>query len=192
MSVYDLVLKNRSYRSFAPDRPVTEEQLRALAACARSCPSAVNKQFLRYRLCCTPEAMAKVLPLTKWAGLLPDYHLPPEGHEPPAAVVICHDRTVTPSEDASRWDVGIVAQTMLLAATEMGLGGCMVGNFGKEKMQAALGLPEHLLPVLVVFVGTPDEEIILEPLAEGGNTAYYRDGEGRHHVPKRGMEELLV
>ncbi len=191
MSVYDLVLKNRSYRSFAPNRPVTEEQLRALVECARNCPSAVNKQFLRYRLCCTPEAMATVLPLTKWAGLLPDYHLPPEGHEPPAAIVICHDRTVTPSESASVWDVGIVAQTMLLAATEMGLGGCMVGNFGKEKMQAALGLPENLLPVLTVFLGTPDDKIVLEPLPEGGNTAYYRDAVG-HHVPKRRLEEIIV
>ncbi len=191
MSVYELVLKNRSYRSFAPGHPVTEEQLRTLVECARNCPSAVNKQFLRYRLCCTPEAMATVLPLTKWAGLLPDLQMPPAGHEPPAAIVICHDRTVTPSESASVWDVGITAQTMLLAATEMGLGGCMVGNFSKEKMQAALGLPEHLLPVLTVFLGTPDDKIILEPLAEGQNTAYYRDAAG-HHVPKRRLKEIII
>lgn len=193
MSIYDLVLKSRSYRSYSPDHKVTEAQLRALAECARNCPSAVNKQYLRYRLCCTPADMEKVLPLTKWAGLLPDWQLPPVGHEPPAAIVICHDRTAAASEAASHWDVGITAQTMLLAATEMGLGGCMIGNFVKEKMQAALGLPEHLLPVLVLAVGKPDEEIILEPLTEeGGSTAYYRDADGRHHVPKRRLEDVIV
>lgn len=190
MSVYDLVLKSRSYRSYSPDRPVTEAELRALVECARNCPSAVNKQFLRYRLCCTPEDMAKVLPLTKWAAMLSDWQLPPVGHEPPAAIVICHDRTVAASESASAWDVGITAQTMLLAATEMGLGGCMIGNFSKEKMQTILGLPEHLLPVLFLAVGKPDEEIILEPAGE--NTAYYRDAEGRHHVPKRALEEIII
>lgn len=190
MSVYDLVVKSRSYRSYSPHRPVTEEELRSLVECARNCPSAVNKQFLRFRLCCTPADMEKVLPLTKWAGLLPDFQLPPVGHEPPAAIVICHDRTTAASESASVWDVGIAAQTMLLAATEMGLGGCMIGNFGKEKMQTVLGLPEHLLPVLVLAIGEPDEEIVLEPVTDG--TDYYRDAEGRHHVPKRRIDDVIV
>lgn len=190
MSVYDLAVKSRSYRSYAPGHPVTEAQLRSLVECARVCPSAVNKQFLRFRLCCTPADMARVLPLTKWAAMLSDWQLPPQGHEPPAAIILCHDRTVAASESASTWDVGITAQTMLLAAAEMGLGGCMIGNFVKEKMQAALGLPDHLLPVLVLAIGKPDEEIILEPVTE--STAYYRDAAGRHHVPKRRLEEIII
>ena len=114
MSIYDLVLKSRSYRSFSSDYKVTEEQLRALAECARNCPSAVNKQYLRYRLCCTPADMAKVLPLTKWAGLLPDWQLPPAGHEPPAAIVICHDRPVPEdmAQAAAREGVAIVTTAM--------------------------------------------------------------------------------
>ena len=64
MGIYDLVLKNRSYRSFDAARAVTEEELRTLVEAARICPSAANRQPLRYRPCCTPEDMKKVLPHT--------------------------------------------------------------------------------------------------------------------------------
>ncbi len=192
MSLYELVLKNRSYRSYVSDFAVTAEDLRALIACARLCPASANRQMLRYRLCADPAAMEKVLKHTKWAAALPDLHFPPAGHEPPAAIVICHDKTVAPSENASATDVGIAAQTILLAAAEKGLGGCMIGNFGRADLQADLGLPQHILPVLVVAIGKPDERIVLETLAAGAPTVYYRDGDGVHHVSKRAMEDILV
>lgn len=192
MHVYDLVVKSRSYRSYSSDRAVTKEELTVLVECARLCPSAVNKQFLKYRLCAGKAEMASLLPHIKWAAALPDIHLPPVGHEPPAAIVLCHDHTIAQSENASTWDAGITAQTILLAATEMGLGGCMIGNFVKATLKEALALPAHLTPILVVAIGKPDEEIILETAPCGTNTIYYRDANGVHHVPKRAIEDILV
>ncbi len=192
MELYELVLKNRSYRSYDANYAVTKEELIALVECARLCPASANRQMLRYRLCAGTGEMEKVLKHTKWAAALPDWHFPPTGHEPTAAVVICHDKTVAPSENASATDVGIAAQTILLAAAEKGLGGCMIGNFGRADLQAELGLPSHVLPVLVVAIGKPDETIILETLKNGEPTAYYRDENGVHHVPKRAMEDILV
>ena len=86
--------------------------------------------------------------------------------------------------------MGITAQTMLLAAVEKGLGGCMIGSFQKEELKTALEIPEYLVPMLVLAIGAPDEEIVLEDAC--GTITYYRDEKGVHHVPKRTMEELVI
>lgn len=190
--LYELVRKNRSYRSFDPSRTVSEAELRSFVDCARCTPSSGNRQFLRFRLCASPAEMQKVLPHLKWAALLQKWHLPPAGHEPPACIVLCHDKTVAENVRASEKDTGIAAQTLLLAAVEAGLGGCMIANFSPEALAASLGLAPHLVPVLVVALGLPDEEILLEDAAPGAATAYYRDEKGRHHVPKRTTDELIV
>ncbi len=192
MALRDLVYKNRSYRSFSPDRAVTKAELREFVELCGLCPSAANKQPLRFRLCAGSAEMAAVLPHIRFAAALPDRHFPPEGHEPPAAVVICMDRRVTESASACLWDAGIMAQTMLLAAAEKRLGGCMVGNFSREGLTEALALPEHLTPLLVVVFGEPDETVVLEPCRAGDKTAYYRDENDVHHVPKVVPEDLVI
>lgn len=65
---------------------------------------------------------------------------------------------------------------MLLAAVEKGLGGCMIGSFQKEELKTALEIPEYLVPMLVLAIGAPDEEIVLEDAC--GTITYYRDEKG--------------
>lgn len=186
----DLVIKNRSYRSYAQSPRVEREHLLALAELARFTPSSQNKQALRFRLVCTAEECAVMQPLTGWAKRLHPMVLPPEGHCPTAFIVICTDPEAGPSQVFQK-DVGIAAQTMLLGAAEMGFGGCMIGSFTPDKVKEALHLPEELKPELVVAFGYPDEEITLVD-AKDGDTAYYRDENNRHHVPKLSMDELII
>ena len=89
-------------------------------------------------------------------------------------------------------DVGIVAQTMLLAAVEQGLGGCMIGNFQAGEVMEVLGLPEEIRPLLIVAFGKPAEEIHLVDVPEDGNTNYYRDENDVHYVPKRTLADELL
>ena len=85
-----------------------------------------------------------------------------------------------------------MAQTMLLAATEMGLGGCMIGNYDAGQVREALEMPEHLMPVLIVAIGKPDETIVLTDVKEDGDINYYRDENDVHYVPKRSLEDLII
>jgi len=55
-----------------------------------------------------------------------------------------------------------------------------------------LAIPEHLKIRLVLALGKPAETVVLEDLEPGGDTRYWRDEEGVHHVPKRGLAELIV
>lgn len=188
MSFYDIVLKNRSYRAFDERRRVTRSELEYLVSLARVTPSAVNRQPLKYFLSCDGETNDRILPLTAWAGLLKDVKLPPEGKHPAAYIVICVDQRIAKNADK---DVGIVAQTMLLGAADMGLGGCMIGAFDPQKVRAALGLAEYLAPSLIIALGKADERVEIVDI-QGGETAYYRDETGAHFVPKRTMDELIV
>ncbi|MCC8189787.1 MAG: hypothetical protein LIP77_03995 [Planctomycetes bacterium] len=45
---------------------------------------------------------------------------------------------------------------------------------------------------MVIAIGYPLETVVLETLPPSGSTAYWRDAAGVHHVPKRGLAEVLV
>ena len=188
----DLVLANRSYRTFDESDPITHEMLVEWVDNARLVPSAVNAQPLKYRLVDTKEGVEKVMPHTAWAGALKDITLPPEGKHPTAFVVICHDTTVRETPASSATDVGIAAMTLLLSATEAGYGGCMIGAFNKDRVGEVLRIPEKYVPVLLVALGKPDELVFLTEPKDKDNVIYYRDDHNLHFVPKRKLDDILI
>ena len=188
----DLVRKNRSYRGYDHSYRFTREQLENYVDHARLCPSSVNKQPLKYYLAWEEDAVARIQAETRWARALQPTTLPRPGKEPTAFIIICQDSDIDPSLTRYMKDVGIVAQTMLLAAVEEGLGGCMIGNFTAVSVSEVLGLPENLHPLLVVAFGKPAEEIVLVDVPADGNTNYYRDSADTHYVPKRSLKDELI
>ncbi len=188
----DLVIANRSYRGFDENRRITREELVQMVDCARLTASSVNMQPFRYYLAWEKEEVDRIQPITKWAKNLPDLSLPHEGMCPTGFIVICQDTRVWESVARFQKDVGIAAQTILLEATEMGLGGCMIGNFSAAQVKETLGLAEYLAPLLIVAVGKPAEKVVLTQIGEGEPTAYYRDEDDVHYVPKRRLEDILL
>ena len=192
MDFLELNKKNRSYRNYDAAYAVTEEQLKKLVELTRFCPSSVNMQPFKYYLSCDPETNGRIQPLTKWARALQPMEIPKPGHYPTAFIVICYDETIGPGVERFWKDVGIVAQTIVLGASEMDLGGCMIGNFSPAKISAALELPATLRPVLIIAIGKPKETIVLWDAPAGSSLNYYRDEQDVHYVPKRMLSELLI
>lgn len=188
----DLVKQARSHRGFRQDRKVTRQELEHLVECARFTPAARNDQVLKYYLAEKPETVAAIQPLTKWAGALAELHLPRKGAEPVAYIVICLDESLAENPAPYQRDVGIVAQTMLLAAAEMGLNGCMIGSFAAGELREKLGLPEAIKPQLLLALGEGTDRIVMTDVGENGSTTYYRDAEDTHYVPKRTLEQLIL
>lgn len=188
----DLVKQARSHRGFRQDRKVTRQELEHLVECARFTPAARNDQVLKYYLAEKPETLAAIQPLTKWAGALAELHLPRKGAEPVAYIVICLDGSLAENPTPYQRDVGIVAQTMLLAAVEMGLNGCMIGSFAAGELREKLGLPEAIKPQLLLALGEGTDRIVMTDVGEDGSTTYYRDAEDTHYVPKRTLEQLIL
>lgn len=63
---------------------------------------------------------------------------------------------------------------------------------GGNSIKAAFNIPESMNVHLVLAIGEPAEKVVIEPMPPDGNTAYWRSGDGVHHVPKRGLDEVLV
>ena len=188
----DIVKKSRSYRGYDESRRISREELLELVDCARFVPSSVNGQPFQYLLVWKKEDVDRLQPLTGWARALPDMKLPHPGKCPTAFVVICQNTEWDPDLNRYLRDVGAVAQTMLLAATQEGLGGIMIGNFSPAKVAQEMELPETIVPMLIVAFGKPDEKIVITEIENGQSTKYYRDEQDVHYVPKRKLEDIVL
>ena len=180
-----LLLHNRSYRGYDASFKVREDQLHRIIEVATLCPSARNQQVLRFRPVLGEEAR-QMLRNIRLGGALPELHLPFAGTEPNAFIVICS--TVEESKYVDI-DLGIVAQSMLLQAVEIGLGGICIGAFDREPVKEALGLKYE--PLLVLAIGRPNENIQLKECREGDSLTYYREGDV-HYVPKISVNDLIL
>ena len=190
-NIRELVIKNRSCRSFDRSVKITEEDILRWLDTTRFTMSSSNLQPLKYYYSVNDEINEKIRPHTYWARLLPEYNGPDDLHNPVAYIVICVDKEIIKGADPNRFsrDVGIVAQTIMLQATEDGFSGCMIGNFDNG-LYDILPIPENCSIALVLALGKCDEEIVLTE-AENGKTAYYREN-GKHFVPKRNLDEIII
>ena len=180
-----LLLLNRSHRGYDQRRMVTLDELRRIVSVNTRIPSARNQQCLRFRMVTAEEAHL-VLPHIKLGSALPELHLPIEGTEPQAFIIVCS------TIEENKWvdiDLGISVQSMMLKATEMGLNGICIGAFNAQAITETFALP--YAPLLIVAIGKGAEQIQLTEIAEGDSHTYYRQ-EGIHYVPKVKLDDLLM
>jgi nitroreductase len=150
--------------------------------------SAGNRQLLRFVLSANPVLNEKIFPCLAWAGYLTNWAGPVEGERPSAYIVIVAETELI---KGCICDHGIAAQSILLGAVESGFGGCMIGSIKREQLSEVLGLPAKYEILLVIALGEPAETVIVEPVVNG-DIKYWRDEQGRHHVPKYSLEEILL
>ncbi len=187
--IKELVLRNRSYRRFHEDHRIEMDTLRELIDLARLSPSAANLQPLKYILSNDPHKNSLIFPNLAWAGYLKDWPGPIEGERPSAYIIILGDTKINASFGC---DHGICAQTILLGATELGLGGCMIGSIQREGLRKALAILPHYEILMALALGKPKETVQLEDLGPARDIKYWRDSQGIHHVPKRSLDEVIL
>jgi len=185
----ELVLKNRSYRRFHQEIPIGHQTLRELVDLARTSASGANQQPLKYILSCEGEKNATIFPQLGWAAYLKDWPGPAEGERPSAYIIMLGDKNI---KEAFGPDPGIAAQSILLGATERGLGGCIIATIRKEKLRQALSIPGQYEILFVLALGTPKETVVIEAVPPDGDIKYWRDEQGTHHVPKRSLDEIIL
>jgi len=184
----ELVSSSRSYRRFDQNSLMSMSDLEDLVALARLCPSAGNKQPLRFVLSTNPQDNARIFSCLKWAAYLTDWEGPKEGERPSAYIVMVN---TAKDWDFAKYDQGIMAQTMMLGAVEKGLGGCIIASIERKKLALELGLEDYEIS-LVLALGKPVEDVRIVDLPEDGAIKYYRDDKQVHYVPKRSVEELIL
>lgn len=186
----ELVLRNRSFRAFDENVPITEKTMTELVDLARRCSSGMNLQPLRYRILSAPAEIGKMLENCHFASSL-GIKLPPEDGKPTGFILMFEDKETESPATLALKDAGIAAATILLAATERGFGGCMLGSFDPDRLNTDFDIPARYTPLLAIALGKPAETVRLTD-AHHGSLRYYRDEAGIHYVPKRTLKEVLI
>jgi nitroreductase len=185
----ELVRKNRSYRRFHQDVPIKLEMLRELVDLGRLSASALNLQPLKYVLSCEPKKNALIFPNLGWAAYLKDWKGPEEGERPSAYVIMLLDTEIGRNAGC---DHGIAAQSILLGATEKGLGGCMIATVNRKELSKLLNIEPRYEIILVIALGKPKETVVIEKIGPDGDVKYWHDSQDVHHVPKRALDDIII
>ena len=153
----------RVVRKYAPT-PLTEEEVQALADCARKTGSSKNTQRWDFVTVRDRDALARLGGTTIYAK-----HLPHAG----AAIALIVDK---PDPDYPRsvlWDLGRAAQNITLAAWDMGIGSCPITVRDFALAADVLGLPDDQECQYIIALGLPaDPDDLTRPPRAGGRKDY--------------------
>ncbi len=187
--IRNLIEKNRTYRRFYQESEISRNILEELIDLARLSSSGGNLQSLKYIISNTKEKNDRIFPYLRWAGYLKDWNGPAEGEKPSAYIVMLGDRDISTNYF---WDHGIACQSILLGASEKGLGGCMFGSIDRDGLKKSLDISERFDLLLVIALGKPKEEIVIEEVKDPSDIRYWKDDREVHHVPKRKLKDIIL
>lgn len=152
MQTLEAINARKSIRRFL-DTPVEMEKIQLLLEAAIRAPSAMNKQCWRFVAVTDRETIGKLAKANMvFNGWLKDA---------PAVVVACADpKESTDQNDLPyyMWDAGLAMHTLVLAATDMGLGTCYLAAYDERKVKELLGIPDDLRVVCMTPLGYPTEK----------------------------------
>jgi nitroreductase len=116
---------------------------------------------------------------------LPDY-FPTEEEMPRAYIVLLLDKSGrTPVHDAS-----IASMSISMVAYDEGLGSCILASVNRKRLRRILDVPESLAIELVVALGYPAENPVIDTVKDG-DTNYWLDQNGILHVPKWDLKDMV-
>lgn len=160
-SFLELAQNRQSDRAYL-DQPVETEKLNRILEAARIAPSACNAQpwkivvvtDVEKRMLVADAATSKVLSMNHFSK-----------QAPVQLVLIEENANFTSS--VGGWatnkhyphiDLGIIASHICLAATDEGLGTCILGWCNEKKVQKALEIPKNKRVMLVILLGYTNQK----------------------------------
>lgn len=183
--VYQIIMKRRSIRRFKPEK-IPYKLLEKLVNAGRLAPSAANLQPLEYIVVNEENLLKEIFSLVKFAGYL---NWNPTKEEMPRAYIAILARR---ESENTKYDAGLAAENIILAALEEGIGSCCLRAFEEDKVRELLKVPQEYGIEMLIALGYPDEDPVCEELKnKGGSIKYWKDSSGTLHVPKRKLKDIL-
>ena len=140
MDALTAIAGKRDRREFSSE-PVTEEDINRVLAAGRMAGSAKNAQVTRMIVVTDPtdrERMAACGDFTKWIGSAP--------------VIVVF---VVPVDLGRLFDIGRMAQNVMIAAHALGLASCPVTFHHQDRVREILGVPSDHEGPMAVTLGHP-------------------------------------
>lgn len=163
MEYTDLIAARYSVRAYRPE-PVEDEKLQAVLEAARLAPTAANRQPFQLVVLHTAGREAEIGRIYRKPWFI----------QAPIVIGVCAISSLAWVRESDRFnarliDAAIVADHLILAATNLGLGTCWIAAFNVEAARAVLQLPAEAEPVIFTPLGYPaDQPVpkIRKPLAD--------------------------
>jgi nitroreductase len=158
--VWEAISSRRVVRSFA-DRPLEDAHLDRILRAGRRANSSKNQQRWAFIVCRDRAHLGELAAVGRWAG-----------HLAGAAVAVALV-TPDPARDDARlslmFDLGMAADSMTLAAWELGIGSVPATVYKQDLARSLLGYPDdHHCEFLLSFGYPADPSDLTRPLRKGG------------------------
>ncbi len=181
---------DRSYRFYDPSYIVKPEELKTMVELTRYSPCARNGQILKYKFIVGEDAK-RLKGLYKMGSLLDDEDRPTDNQRPSAFIVVMLDNEKGELDQYAVMDAAIASHSILLKASEMRLGGIMLGSADLEKIVEIFEIDKRYTPLLLIAIGKPNEKIEIVDIDDSDDRSYYKKN-AVHYVPKVKLDDLIV
>ena len=142
------IFKRVSVRQFQ-DKEVEKDKIEKLLRAAMASPSAMNQQPWRFIVVTDKDKIKELSTCSKYSKF---------GENAPLIIVILYDKKDLRAEEFVEIDCAICTENILLEATELGLGGTMIGVCpDEERMDNVRKVLEidDLIPFTYIPIGYP-------------------------------------
>jgi nitroreductase len=160
MTVGEAIAHKRAIRTFA-DRPLAEDDLTAILDAGRRAGSSKNSQRREFIVVRDRDRLAALAAVGPYAG-----HL---ARAAAAIAIVTPDPRAPGASLSLVFDVGLAAESMMLAAWGRGVGSCPVTVYDHDRCRLVLGYPADLACSYLLSVGYPaDPGDLTRPNRPGG------------------------
>ena len=152
MEYSDLIAARYSVRAYRSD-PVEDEKLQAVLDAARLAPTAANRQPFQLVVMHTAGREEEIGKIYRRPWFV----------EAPIVIGVCAISSQAWVRESDRFnacliDAAIVADHLILAATNQGLGTCWIATFNVKAAQEVMQLPPEAEPVIFTPHGYPADQ----------------------------------
>ena len=148
MEFSDVIKYQTSVRNYS-DKEVEDEKITYALECARLTPSYMNMQSWRFIVIKNKETItliAKTSLINRWLKTAP------------ILIIACADPTVNDTSKNMEYsiiDASIALEHLILAATDIGLSTCWIGEFNEEEVKKLLEIPKRIRVIALTPLGYP-------------------------------------
>jgi len=151
MDAMEAILSRRSIRKYTKE-PVSDESVKEILEAAMNAPSAGNEQPWHFVIVKDRKILDEIPKVHPYAQSVKTTSV---------AVVVCGDPKAEVYEGFWVQDCSAAAENILIAVHAKGLGAVWLGIYPITErvngIQKLLKLPDHVIPLVVIPIGYPDE-----------------------------------
>jgi len=159
-NLLELIKSRRSVRKFSGQQ-IDRKHLELCVEAARYAPSACNAQPWKLIIVNDPQEVKSIADRV-FSG---HYSMNTFARESAALIAIVSERQklaprlggIVRRTDFRLIDIGIACEHLVLQATELGIGTCLLGWFNEKELKRSLSIPSSKKIYLVIALGYPAE-----------------------------------